>query len=257
MSDKPAQITKKIFCNTCKIDTKHEVKAVHTRVEKIYDEDIGEPPFAPVVYWEQWEYKLLTCRGCDTAMLEETYTDAGMYDSDSGNQIEITTIYPQRNYRVHSPKRFRNLDEKLETLYQEVIIGFNAGVKIGCSMSLRALLEGICVNKGITDAIAWGLEEKLKKLEDGNHLPSNIVDCLLSFKFIGDNAAHKLEAPSKDELELAISVMEDLLNFLFEAEYELTIKAKKLAKFRESDIAKLKNKPAKNSIAKKEDTAKG
>lgn len=248
-------VTRKLFCNTCKIDTNHEVKAIHVREENIYDEEVGDPPFAPILYWQRWEYKFWVCRGCDTSMLEETYTDPGIYDHEAEEHIDSTstTFYPQRIYRIRAQKQFRHLDEKLESIYQEVIVGFNAGVKIGCSMSLRALLEGICVNKGITD---WGLEKKLIKLEEGHHLPSNIVECLLSFKFMGDDAAHKLEAPSKDELELAISVMEDLLNFLYEAKYELALKAKKLAKTRESDIANLKNKRASESKNKKEGMAK-
>lgn len=237
--------TRKLFCNTCKIETNHEVKAMHARTEDVYDEETGEPPFAQVIYWENWEYRLWVCRGCDTAMLEEAYTDAGMYNPDTDKYIENSTLYPQRTRRVWPQKRFRYLDEKLKAIYQEVIIGFNAGIKIGCSMSLRALLEGVCVNKGITDEIAWGLEDKLKKMEVGNHLPPNIVECLLSFKFMGDDAAHKLEAPTKNELELAISVMEDLLNFLYEAEYELARKAKRLAENRETDIAKFKKKRSK------------
>lgn len=46
-----------------------------------------------------------------------------------------------------------------------------------------------------------------------------------------------LEAPEELELSLAIDVMEDLLNFLYEMEYELTRKAKMLASLREQQIA--------------------
>jgi hypothetical protein len=168
-----------------------------------------------------------------------------MLNFQSDDQIFNPTYHPQRASQARLQKKFRHLDTKLKSVYEEIISSFNAGAQIACAMCLRALLEGICVNKGIADQVAWGLENKLKKLEEGNHLPSNIVECLLSFKFIGDDAAHRLESPSKDELESAISVMEDLLNFLYEVEYELVQKAKNLAKYRSINLEDLKMRKAK------------
>jgi hypothetical protein len=55
-----------------------------------------------------------------------------------------------------------------------------------------------------------------------------------------DDAAHRLEAPSQDELRLAIEVMKDLLNFLYEIEYRLASKAKALAKKHSTEMAEFK-----------------
>lgn len=224
----------KIYCNSCKGETRHEVLANHSRE---YDEVEGEDtPYPNLIFWEKWQYRFLVCRGCDTVTLQIAYTDAAMYDYESGEQIFDVTYHPRRARQVWERKRFRHLDPKLEAIYEEAIACFNAEAKIACAMCLRALLEGICVNKGITDQAAWGLENKLKKLEEGNHLPSNIVECLLSFKFIGDDAAHRLVAASRSELDAAIGVMEDLLNFLYEVEYELASKAQRLATLRSVDM---------------------
>jgi hypothetical protein len=56
--------------------------------------------------------------------------------------------------------------------------------------------------------------------DDPHHLPPNIVESLHGFRFIGNKAIHELEPPTQPELALAIDVMEDLLNFLFELEYK-------------------------------------
>ncbi len=222
-----------MYCNSCKGETRHEVLATHTRrYDYIENEDT---PYPQLVFWEEWEYWFLACRGCDTSIQQVVYTHEGMFDPDQGNQILDISYYPRREKEVLQRKRFRHLDPKLESIYEEAIATFNADARFACGMCLRALLEGICVNKGITDDVAWGLEGKLKKLEEGNHLPPNIVEYLLSFKFIGDDAAHRLEAASRTELESAIGVMDDLLNFLYEVEYELLSKAQKLAKLRSSD----------------------
>ena len=67
-------------------------------------------------------------------------------------------------------------------------------------------------------------------------LPENIANNLHSIRFIGNEAAHELEAPSPDELRLAISICEDLLNYVYELDY----KAYRLATSREANEKKIK-----------------
>lgn len=223
MADIEIGTIRKLYCNTCKTVTSHEVKGLHSRREVQSAEN-------QIIFSEEWEYRFWACRGCDTALLEEAYTNDGMING-TGNVFD-STYYPRRARELWPQRRYRHLDPKLRSIYKEVITTFNAGAMIACALCLRALLEGICVSKGITDEVAWGLEKKLMKLGEGNHVPSNIVEYLSSFKFIGDDAAHRLEARSPEELTSAIGVMEDLLNFLYDVEYELLTKAKKLAELR-------------------------
>jgi len=225
---------KVIKCNTCKLQTNHGLKAIHTRhMEEEYD--ANDPyAFAQPTWWVDFEYRLWVCLGCDTAVLEEAITP---YTEDT-----YSTFYPNRKGDQLDIKNFIRLDDKLRAVYREVVQSYNAGLRIICGMGLRALLEGICVNKGITDKKAYGLEAKLGKLEEYTHLPSNIVESLYSFKFIGDDAAHRLEATSQEELKLAIKVMEHLLTFLYDMEYELASKAQELGDRRYAKIAEIKQK---------------
>lgn len=240
MPDSSSTTIKKIFCNICNIETNHELKESHTRKVSYY-EDNG-PRFSSEIYWQEWEYKFWICRGCDTALLEEIYTDPSMNDLEMGGQFFDIQVFPKPSFRVRIPKHFLHIDSKLKNTYHDVISSFNAGAEISCAMTLRALLEGVCVDKGVGDNVARGLEGKLEKLKDRNILAPNIIDTLLSLKFIGDDAAHRLEAPRDGELKLAIDVIEDLLNFLYEAEYSLTKRAESLANGRSNEIAALKNK---------------
>ena len=217
-----------IRCNTCNVPTNHELKAVHLRQQE-EEYDLNNP-FAQPSWWIDYEYRLWVCLGCETASFEEVET----YDDQTDS-----TFYPSRRGDYLAVKNFFQLDNRLKAIYQEVIESFNAGLRITCAMGLRALLEGICVNKGITDREAFGLEAKLSKLDEAGLLPSNIVKSLHSFKFMGDDAAHRLEAPRHEELKLAIEVMEDLLNFLYEMEYKLASKAKELADKRPAKMAEV------------------
>src|SRR5690349_16209218 len=113
---------RKIYCNTCKGQTRHELMATHTRqYQDIQGEDT---PFPQLVYWAEWEYKFWVCRGCDTGILEEAYTDQPMSDYQE-NPIIDSTYYPRREREVWPQKRFRHLDPKLAIIYGEAISTFN------------------------------------------------------------------------------------------------------------------------------------
>jgi len=202
-----------VYCNTCRVETHHELKAIHARGnELVHSKDEGDEYTG---FDEEWEYRLWICRGCDTATLETAYTNTGMLDPKARYNVWESTLHPKRKRRDWPSKRFRQLDNKLAHIHQEVIESFNANLRTLCAIGLRALLEGICADKKVTGR---NLKEKIDGLEV--HLPSNIVESLHSFRFMGNEAAHELQAPARAELQLAIEVMEDLLNFLYELDYK-------------------------------------
>lgn len=203
---------RKVYCNACKVKTHHELKGVHLRSEAEYEDD--GTLHGQLVWWEKVEYRFWICQGCDSATLEEAFTVDGMIGRD-GNQMWESTYHPRRIRRDLPKKRFLGLDRKLTSIYDEVIESFNAGLEILCAVGLRALLEGICAEKGVKGS---NLEKKIDGLD--GFLPSNIVQSLHSFRFMGNVAAHELQAPEQRELRLAIEVMEDLLNFLYELDYK-------------------------------------
>jgi len=223
MSELEVGSSKRIYCNTCKGKTRHELKAIQSGY---HNEDLNDDE--PPLYWEEYQYRFWVCQGCNTATLEVVYNVAGELNS-MGNKVwNLESFYPKREFGDRPLKRFSRLNKKLEKIYNEVVRSFNAGLSITCAMGLRALIEGICVDKGITKG---NLEQKIDKLE--SYVPKNIVENLHSFRFIGNEAAHELEIPQHYELRLAIEVIEDLLNFLYDLEYNLLQKSTSLMKMRE------------------------
>ena len=87
------------------------------------------------------------------------------------------------------------------------------------------MLEGICVIEGIDDKVAWGLARKIEKLKELPNIPASIIDGLNGLKFIGDDAAHRLNATDKHTLSLSIDLVESLLIHLYEARIDLVRKA--------------------------------
>lgn len=204
---------RKIYCNTCKGETHHELKALHPR--DYCEVEREGTPYEQLVFWEKYEYRFWVCRGCDTATLEEAYTNQGLFDPDKDDYVWESTVHPKRAGTDLPHKRFRQLNTELASIYREVVASFNDDSRILCTIGLRALLEGICADKAITGRDLFNKIDGLKA-----HLPSNIVESLHSFRFMGNIAAHELQAPQRAELRLAVEVMEDLLNFLYELEYK-------------------------------------
>jgi hypothetical protein len=148
-----------------------------------------------------------------------------MYD-DEGNDVYSTTYSPERNNKyIREPKYFLHIDDKLKTTYIEIVKASNNNLNTVCSMGIRALLEGVCIQEGISDQDAWGLKKKIEFLKEKNNIPEGIIEALMSLKFIGDDAAHRLMPSDKDGIILSINVIEALLTHLYEAKFDLAQKA--------------------------------
>lgn len=194
--------SKRIYCNQCKDETNHLLRGSHGRTHK---QDHG--------FWEEITYGFWTCAGCDTATLELQYTAAGLNDGE--NQVYDYSYHPARATEDLSPKVFRQLPRSLAAIYREVIEAYNHQLVLLCGAGLRALIEGICQDKGISGP---RLVEKIDSLR--SILPENIVKNLHGFRFMGNDAVHDLSPTKREDLALAIEVSEDLLNFLYELDYK-------------------------------------
>ena len=212
----------KVYCNTCKGDTNHDIKSTHDQSYHEEFEDHGQRFFG---YYEQTEFRFLICRGCDSATLQERWTCSGMHDHNGGDIYSYNYHPKRKNLGEREAKRFHHVDTKLNNSYKEIITAFQQGLEIVTAMGVRALLEGICVMEGIDDKAAWGLAKKIEKLKDSPNIPDSIIDGLNGLKFIGDNAAHRLNATDKHTLSLSIDLLESLLTHMYEARIDLERKA--------------------------------
>lgn len=208
---------KKIHCNRCNLETNHELLATH---DCIY--------YTCIDWYEKSRYGFWVCRGCDTASLENKYTDAQM-ESHASNKRYSFIYSPERNNKpLQVAKKFQHVDKKLKLVYLEIIQAHNQELEIITTIGIRALLEGICVKEGIDDESAYGLSEKIKKLETGKKVPKDIIEGLNNLNFIGNDAAHRLKASDRSHIMYSIDLLEALLNHLYEAKYDLQNKAKRV-----------------------------
>jgi len=191
-----------IYCNHCRTKTRH----VCVGSKDYHSEEDGPG--------EWGTYRLWTCAGCDTCTMGDNYSADYMRDQEDEEYYE-SVFHPKRAHSVRSEKHFIQLPHKLKSLYKEIITSHNESLNLLCAAGLRALIEGACADKGIAGR---NLEEKIEGMK--KLLPENIVKNLHSFRFIGNRAVHELEPPSNLEVTLALNVIEDILNFLYELDYK-------------------------------------
>lgn len=194
----------RIFCNNCRNHTIHQL--VHSHVpERLEILDLTPGDATPQMIAKVW-----ACSGCDNVTLQEIVIDQ--------NSEEIgSEFYPSREKHHLLPKTYVQLHQKLNRIYREIIISFNNEAQILCAVGLRALLEGICVDKNIPGQTLMRKIDNLSEI-----LPGNIVKGLHYFRTIGNKAVHELNAPNQEKLRQSIMVIEALLNYFYELDLLIT-----------------------------------
>jgi hypothetical protein len=188
---------KRLYCNSCKQYTNHKLKGEHKGV------------FDNGSFSEGLNFRLWICMGCEWGLLEEGYWV-------EGDEAETLTYSPERTQHSLEAKQYSKLKPKLQAIYKEAIACFNAKALILSAVGLRALLEGICQDKRIRGN---NLKAKIDGLQE--YLPNkNIIRNLHHFRFMGNDAVHRLAVPKAAEVASAVGVIEDLLNFLYELDYK-------------------------------------
>jgi len=220
VSSGPTNQRKYIFCNHCKCETEHVLEGNTSRDYPNFDD--GQLSFVERIIYRFWG-----CLGCKTGLLEECYIFDVTDETYKDEKLWYFKYFPTRNEFQIQTKKFNKLSEKLNNIYTEMLGAFNNNLHVLCALSIRSLIEGICADKRIS-----GQNLKLKIDNMVHILPANIVKNLHSIRFIGNEAAHELSAPSDAELRLAIELCEDLLNFI----YELNYKAQNLTAARKKRI---------------------
>ena len=232
MTDESGAKRRRVYCNNCRRETNHELKGEHST------------SWSDEHFSEMTAYRLLVCMGCECGVLQQEYSNSEMsyWDEDNDQSVEFSDIsyFPERSQHDLAPKLYSKLKSTLTTLYKEAITCYNQKSPILCAAGLRALLEGICHDKKIKGKNLKAKIEGLKSI-----LPNkNIIRNLHHLRFMGNEAVHELAAPKRTELTLAISLIEDLLNFLYELDY----KASQLRELRRQKQVRPK-KPAKAASA--------
>ena len=126
----------------------------------------------------------------------------------------------------------------MRRIYRETIDSFNIDSNVLAAAGLRAIVEGLCASLGVTDGPKeitkndgtteikrfTNLEGKIAGLHEKGFLTEKSSDILHEHRYLGNDAVHELSQPSKDELRLAIEIIEHA----FESIYQIPQKGEEL-----------------------------
>lgn len=216
----------RVFCVSCNRETNHS--AIH-EVKKNFNDEEAE-------IWAEGKWQIIQCNGCDAISFREVWVNSEDVHPEYG-PVENITLYPLRGKDVHSIKPFYNVPLRVRNIYREMVDAFNGGMYVLCAGGLRAIIEGICSNEGVVDGPVEevtaslstpkrrrNLQGKISGLHEKGHLTKKHAETLNEHRFLGNDALHSLDQPSKDELVIAIDIIEHTLFNI----YELTEKASDL-----------------------------
>lgn len=198
----------KIFlqCSECENSTRHQFLA-KTEVHWQDDEAI-------VDLWET--HLIIQCQGCMAiSYLKETqFSEEWDIDPKTGEQY-----LPTKRYRY--PEHIEGRDTLIETyllpskvqkIYEETQSSFNSKMNIMSGFGIRATIEAVCKDKGISGR---NLKTKIDNLAKSGHITSEGATILHSLRFMGNKAAHEIKEHSIEELNAGIDVVEYLLKGVY------------------------------------------
>ena len=228
----------RVLCPKCKIETRHIViQSADIKEREDFDETFS-------VDWEA-KHQILECQGCLAISYRDESSNSEARDSRTGEPEVLVRLYPRRTKDTLFIKDFLNTSPNLTRIYREIIDCFNNQIFTLCAAGLRAIIEGICADKGIQDgpveisAKGGGtkivrkknLQGKIAGLCEKGILTERQSDILHQHRYIGNEAVHELAIPSKEELELAIQIVEHTLDSVFEIPHKaLELNKKRLKK---------------------------
>lgn len=222
MTDVPLRL----YCNKCLNETRHGVLRTY---EEISTDEVAE-------------WQIVQCAGCESI----SFYKERKIESELGWEIIEVSIYPQRLYR--KPKHFVDAPANLDQVYRETINAFNDTSLVFCAGGLRALVEGICAQQGVTDGPSrdWSTGE-FRRNGSGQVIRGDSLGCLIEglaerriltdrqatalhqHRYLGNEALHELKAPEKPTLEKAINIIETIMETL----YNIQAQADELMEIRE------------------------
>lgn len=221
----------RVFCNSCKRETRHSIQR---NFEQVFNDGQIE------------HCQVIQCAGCD----EVSFLKIHIINIELAPPIITNQVFPPRTLQIY--KQFDGMPEKLDRIYKEMIDTFNSKSFILCAGGLRALVEGICAERHIYEGPKRNQEtgeylinQKNQQLIRGRNLACKIeglaeshlltepqARALHQHRYLGNSALHELEIPSAEMLIIAISIIENVMESL----YNIPVQAGNLGRLRENNV---------------------
>lgn len=204
-------------CNKCAHETQHTIIYAHCHSDTYGD------PSCPCSWWKY--YEILECCGCKEVVFR---TREGMddwvdvdYNSNTIEWNEDINYFPPPALRAR-PKWADTLNQRIETLLDEVYLAIPVGAFQLSAMGIRAILDTVLQDKLEGDIGTFA--EKLDRIVEKGFVSNDNRLTLEAALELGHAATHRNHKPRPDDINTALDIVEHLLKSV----YILPIEADKL-----------------------------
>lgn len=239
LENKTAKEKRRILCQSCDNETQHIVlNSINETGEGLMSDDQYDK-----IYWNT-DYEIIQCLGCENISFREVSSNSEHTDW-HGKPYETVLIYPKRSKYSWKLKSFINVPFNLQRIHKETISCYDNDNLTLCGAGIRALVEGICKDNNIeggdveiekSDGLKIkkyrkDLQGKINGLYQKGKLTEQNADILHEHRFMGNTAIHELSIPSKEDIGLALEIVESIFDTLYELPHKgRTLKRKRLNK---------------------------
>jgi hypothetical protein len=196
----------KVLCLVCKHETTHHVMA-----SVDITEDFSEGPHQ----MDGWAaYQVIACQGCDTVSYRTSTAHSEDYDlgPDGIEYNERTTLFPSRIEGRMPLQDAHIIPPSTKIIYGEIIKAMNNDQPVLTGIGIRALVETVCKDK---KASGKNLAEQIDDLVSIGALPKDGAVILHKIRTLGNRAAHEVKPHTTEQLGLALTVCEHLLQGVY------------------------------------------
>ena len=190
-----------VACNSCGRRTNHDVVVAHSK----NGEEEG---------WGWWaiEYQVLRCLGCDTISFRESSWNSENIDHETGGPLVEEKLFPDRNSTRRPITGYEHFPPKTRRIYSEVLNSLGISCWLLTAIGLRTLIESICLDQKCKKK---NLKERITELATKGLLSKVQAQVLHNHRFLGNLAAHEIEAPQPLEILAALEIAETLLKTIY------------------------------------------
>ncbi len=214
-------------CVECERDTRHMIMTSY---------DYSGSEFDPHERWSiDWtsSHQVVQCQGCMTLSFRKVSwfsEDVHQIGPDEWENGERVILYPKRSNCTIATKDYWEIPTNLRRIYRESIDCFNNDSLTLTAAGLRIIVEGLCaeleiedgpkkiIPKGVVNEVkrSKNLDGKINGLHEKGFLTQKNAEILHEHRYLGNTAVHELVQPSREELILAINIIEHAFKTIFE-----------------------------------------
>lgn len=195
----------KIACKECSRET------LHTIIASYKETGSDECGFGQSVGWTS-QNQIIQCLGCESVTFREvsSCSEDCYHDYEENETIYPETIkyYPARTTGLKAINTYL-LPTKLQSIYEETRLAIENEQNVLAGIGVRALIETVCKDQSATGK---NLFEQINSLKEKSILTNDGADALHKLRSLGNDAAHEVKAHTKDQLLLALQIVDHMLD---------------------------------------------